>query len=292
MKNTRKMLMLFLAGTLFLLPSCDKDKEPEVIDFERHYEMVYMLGAAADGHWDSADPLPMTATADKDVFVYELDLVRSAENKLIKFSVDVNTWDKTHFLVPALENMVEGQAYAYLKEGENKLAESSVPKDGDGNLRDHFFGMDKGTSGRYKIEINPIKLTLKATKLSSLADPEIVEWVEGNLYMVGDAAPAGWAIASPTPMVRNGNIHTFEGALKAGEFKIATVFDWGGDFYRPAVDQTEISKSGIADGTVVCWKEDAAAGHGDNKWRVKDAGKYRLTLNTETLTLKVEWLGE
>jgi hypothetical protein len=93
-------------------------------------------------------------------------------------------------------------------------------------------------------------------------------------------------------MVRNGNIHTFEGALKAGEFKIATVFDWGGDFYRPAVDQTEISKSGIADGTVVCWKEDAAAGHGDNKWRVKDAGKYRLTLNTETLTLKVEWLGE
>ncbi|MFA5202713.1 MAG: hypothetical protein WC398_10390, partial [Bacteroidales bacterium] len=164
MKNTRKMLMLFLAGTLFLLPSCDKDKEPEVIDVERHYEMVYMLGAAADGHWDSADPLPMTATADKDVFVYELDLVRSAENKLIKFSVDVNTWDKTHFLVPALENMVEGQAYAYLKEGENKLDESSVPKDGDGNLRDHFFGMDKGTSGRYKIEINPIKLTLKATK--------------------------------------------------------------------------------------------------------------------------------
>ena len=35
MKNTRKMLMLFLAGTLFLLPSCDKDKEPEVIDVER-----------------------------------------------------------------------------------------------------------------------------------------------------------------------------------------------------------------------------------------------------------------
>ena len=45
--------------------------------------------------------------------------------------------------------------------------------------------------------------------------------------------------------------------MNAGEFKIATIFDWGGDFYRPAVDKTEISSSGIADGTVVCWKEDA-----------------------------------
>lgn len=98
MKNVKKLMMLFLAGTLVLFTSCDKDKEPEVIDIEHHYAMVYMLGAAADGHWDSSDPLPMTATSDKDVFVHELDLVRSAENKLLKFSVDINTWDKAHFL--------------------------------------------------------------------------------------------------------------------------------------------------------------------------------------------------
>ena len=152
--------------------------------------------------------------------------------------------------------------------------------------------MAAGTSGRYKLELNPIKLTLTATKLSSLDDPEIIEWVEGNLYLVGDAAPSGWEIANPTPMVRNENIHTYEGALNAGEFKIATIFDWGGDFYRPAVDKTEISSSGIADGTVVCWKEDAEAGHADHKWKVTEAGNYRLILDTETLTIKVEWLVE
>ncbi len=292
MKKTKNLMMMFLAGTLVLFTSCDKDKEPEVIDIEHHYAMVYMLGAAADGHWDSSDPLPMTATSDKDVFVHELDLVRSAENKLLKFSVDINTWDKAHFLVPARESMEEGQAYAFLKEGVNQLAETSEEKDGVGNLRDHFFGMAAGTSGRYKLELNPIKLTLTATKLSSLDDPEIIEWVEGNLYLVGDAAPSGWEIANPTPMVRNENIHTYEGALNAGEFKIATIFDWGGDFYRPAVDKTEISSSGIADGTVVCWKEDAEAGHADHKWKVTEAGNYRLILDTETLTIKVEWLVE
>ncbi len=239
-------MMMFLAGTLVLFSSCDKDKEPEVIDVERHYDMVYMLGAAADGHWDSADPLPMTATSDKDVFVHELDLVRSAENKLLKFSVDVNTWDKAHFLVPALESMVEGQSYAFLKEGVNQLAETSEEKDGVGNLRDHFFGMAEGTSGRYKLELNPIKLTLTATKLSSLDDPEIIEWVEGNLILSVMPLPRDGKCKSHTHGPQR-NVHTYEGALNAGEFKIATIFDWGGDFYRPAVDKTEISSSGIAD---------------------------------------------
>lgn len=289
MKQLFKTILTLFCGVV-MFSSCKKEeKKLDVIDVERHYDMVYMLGAAADNHWDAADPLPMKKTDDPDVFEYELDLVRSAENKLIKFTLDVNTWDKATFLVPALASMEKDQAYAFLKEGENALEESSELK-GPGELRDHFFGMAAGTSGRYKLQVNPIKKVVTATKLSTLEEPEILEWVEGNLYLVGDAAPAGWAIASPTPMERNGDIHTYTGPLSAGEFKIATVFDWGGDFYRPAIDQTEISSSGIADEAVVCWKEDADAGHGDNKWRVQEAGNYKLTLDVAALTLKVEWL--
>ena len=75
-----------------------------------------MLGAATDGHWDSSDPLPMTATSDKDV-LSRIGSCTQCRKQTSKFSVDINTWDKAHFLVPALESMEEGQAYAFLKEG-------------------------------------------------------------------------------------------------------------------------------------------------------------------------------
>lgn len=288
MKPISKILMLLCgAATLF---SCEKKggENPPVIDLEHHYSMVYMLGAAADNHWDSADPLPMTATDNQDVFEYELELVRSTENKLLKFCLNVATWDKAEYLVPVA--VEEGQADAFLKEGVNDLVLTSEAKDGVGNLKDWFFGIAAGESGRYKIEVNPIELTMTATKLESLPDPEITEWVEGNLYMVGDATPNGWEIGNPTPMVRDGDIHTYEGNLAAGEMKIVAEFKWESDTYRPAVAATEISESGITDGTVVL--DPGGSDPDDKKWKVVTPGKYRLTLNTADLTLDVEWLGE
>ena len=73
-----------------------------------------MLGGAP-GKWDSTDPMPMNTTDDPDVFSYEIDLVRSAENKLIKFCVSVDSWEKAKFLLP--ETVLEGESYCYLKEG-------------------------------------------------------------------------------------------------------------------------------------------------------------------------------
>ncbi len=271
--------------------SCEEKQGDEVIDLETHYEMVYMLGANAldaegNSHWDAADPVAMTATTNPDEFVVELDMVRTAENKLIKFCLtNDKPWNEADFLVPALADMVEGQSYAYLKEGVNKLEPSSELKDGEGKLRDHFFGMEKGTSGRYKLVVNPVAKTLTATKLSTLEEPEILEWEEGMLYLVGDLN--GWAIASPTPMVRNGDIYTYEGVLKAGTMKIATEFNWDCDFYRPAIDLTEISKSGIADNGV-----QRHAGDPDEKWSIVDTGRYSLTLNVTAMTMEAVWLGE
>lgn len=286
-------IIALLAGTAVLFSCEKKEEEPPVIDLEHHYDMVYMLGAAAedaDGnqHWDSADPMPMEKTDDPDVFAYELDLVRSSENKLIKFSLTVDTWDKAEFLVP--EACEEGQAYAFLKEGVNKLVQTSEAKDGVGNLKDWFFGIAEGQSGTYRLEVNTSDQTLTATKLTSLPDPEIIEWVEGNLYMVGDATPNGWEVGNPTPMVRDGSIHTYEGELKTGEIKILSEFKWDCQTYRPATAGMEITSEGIADGTVAVDPDGSA--EDDPKWKVTDSGNYRLTLDTENLTLKVEWLGE
>lgn len=288
MKTTSKIAMLLASAAVLF--SCEKkgSENPPVIDLEHHYKMVYMLGAAADNHWDSADPLPMTATDNPDIFGYELELVRSTENKLLKFCLNVATWDKAEYLVPVATE--EGQAYAFLKEGVNDLVLTSEAKDGVGNLKDWFFGIAEGQSGRYRIEVNPIELTLTATKLESLPDPEVTEWVEGNLYMVGDATPNGWEIGNPTPMVRDGDIHTYEGRLAAGEMKIVAEFKWDSNTYRPAVAGTEISEEGVTDGTAVL--DPGGTDTEDKKWKVVTPGNYRLTLNTTDLTFTAEWLGE
>ena len=101
-----------------------------------------------------------------------------------------------------------------------------------------------------------------------------------NLYLVGDA-PSGWEITNHTygPQRKH---PTYEGALNAGEFKIATIFDWGGDFIVLQSTKQKLAVQGIADGTVVWWKEDAEAGHADHKWKVTEAGNYRLILDTNT----------
>lgn len=286
MKTITKSIMLLLGAAATLL-SCEKKETDKggIIDIEQHYKMVYMLGGAP-GKWDSTDPMPMNTTDDPDVFSYEIDLVRSAENKLIKFCVSVDSWEKAKFLLP--ETVLEGESYCYLKEGENKLRlTQAVLKDaatGEMTVDDHFFGLAKGTSGKYRLEVNPVKLTLKATKLSSIEEPEFREWEEGRVYMVGDATPAGWDINQPTIMDKNGDVHTFEGEMKAGEVKFPTKYSWNCPTYMaPDENGTEVTKAGYT-GKVVLMEE----GSPDQKFKFTDKGKYRITLNTKTLDFKVE----
>ncbi|MCI2083183.1 MAG: SusF/SusE family outer membrane protein [Bacteroidales bacterium] len=285
MKTITKIMVL-LCGVA-ALSSCKKQNGTDPIDIEQHYKMVYMLGAAP-GKWDSADPLPMEATDDQDIFQYQIDLVRSAENKLIKFTVSVDTWDKAKFLIPA--TVEDGQSYAYLKEGVNQLKlVQAVPKADNPDeytVDDYFFGLDKGMSGTYLLKVNPVKLTLDATRLSTIDEPEIREWEEGRVYMVGDASPAGWDISQPTLMDKNGNIHTYKGILKTGELKFPTKYDWGGPTYMAPEADTEISKAGIKDGQVLYTE----TGNPDQKWKVVDEGTYEIDLDTENLTINVKFI--
>lgn len=112
-----------------------------------------------------------------------------------------------------------------------------------------------------------------------------------TLYMVGDATPNGWSIDDPTPFTQSTEdamIFTWEGSLNTGEMKLCLVSgSWDNAFIRPATDQTAISKSNISGQTFVMW-----AGDPDNKWRVTEEGKYRLTFDMRNWTMSTEYLGE
>lgn len=291
MKKSLKIAALFMG--IAAIASCGKDKD-DVINIEETYDMVYMLGANAldeegNSHWDASDPVAMTPTGVKNEFEVELDMIRTAENKLIKFVLSNDKpWDQAKFLVPALADMDGTNPYAFLKEGVNKLELSA--ETAPGVLRDHFFGMAKGTSGRYKLVVNPAAKTLTATKLSTLEEPEIMEWEEGMLYLVGDLN--GWAIAQPTPMVKNGAIFTYEGNVKNGTFKIATKFNWDDPFWRPTTADVKISRTGITSTATDLYEKDdtVPASKDDYKWNVDETGIYRLTLDTTAKTFNATWI--
>ena len=276
----KKVALLALLCGVVAFVSCKKDpKGGNEIDFEKEFTELYALGGSVN-KWDSMDPEPMTL-ASKDNFVIEVDLIKCNENKLIKFcTTKGKDWSETDYLVPAA--VEADKAYAFLKEGENKLQHTSVKLDGDGNLKDWFFGLEAGKSGKYRLTVNPRTLTVTAEKLSSLPDKAEVQWEEGMVYMVGDATPAGWDINGPTAMVKNGDIFTYEGALAEGEMKFPVEFRWDGPTYMAEEAGVEIS-AGNTYNVVL-----SPNGDPDNKFKVTAAGNYKLTLDTKGLTLKVE----
>ena len=279
MKKTA--LLAILCGALAIV-SCKKpdDNKQDPIDIEKEYTELYALGASVN-KWDSMDPEPMKKVG-KNLFEIEVDLIKSNENKLIKFCTTKGLdWSQTDYLVPA--TVEADKPYGFLKEGDgNKLQHSSEKADGVGNLKDWFFGLEAGKSGHYRLTVNPYELTVKAEKLSSLPDKAEAVWEEGMVYMVGDATPAGWDINSPTAMVKNGDIFTYEGPLAVGEMKFPVEFRWDGPTYMAEEAGTDITAGG--EFTIVL----SPNGDPDNKFKVTAAGNYKLTLDTKALKLKVE----
>ena len=280
MKKTA--FMAILCGALAIV-SCKKADDKPVdkpIDIEKEYTELYALGASVN-KWDSMDPEPMKKVG-KNLFEIEVDLIKSNENKLIKFCTTKGLdWSQTDYLVPA--SVEADKPYGFLKEGDgNKLQHSSEKADGEGNLKDWFFGLEAGKSGHYRLTVNPYDLTVKAEKLSSLPDKAEAVWEEGMVYMVGDATPAGWDINSPTAMVKNGDIFTYEGPLAVGEMKFPVEFRWDGPTYMAEEAGTDITAGG--EFTTVL----SPNGDPDNKFKVAEAGNYKLTLDTKNLKLKVE----
>lgn len=278
MKKTAFWAILF--GALAIVSCKPIDDEQDPIDLEKEYTELYALGASVN-KWDSNDPEPMNKVG-KNLFEIEVDLIKSNENKLIKFcTTKGNDWDQTDFLVPAA--VETDKAYGILKEGEgNKLQHTSVKLDGQDNLKDWFFGLETGKSGKYRLTVDPVNLTVKAERLSSLSDKAETVWKEGMVYMVGDATPAGWDINSPTEMVKNSDMFTYEGPLNEGEMKFPVEFRWDGPTYMAEEAGTDITAGG--EFTTVLTPN----GDPDNKFKVTAAGDYKLTLDTKNLKLKVE----
>lgn len=105
-----------------------------------------------------------------------------------------------------------------------------------------------------------------------------------NVYLVGDATPAGWNIDSAKAMTRstgNSDIFTWTGPLKAGEIKFPTLRNWNSDSFMSLVAGQPITDSKA---------QLAPNARPDIHWKLtaSEAGNYKITLDIRIPTVSFE----
>lgn len=105
-----------------------------------------------------------------------------------------------------------------------------------------------------------------------------------KVYLIGDATTAGWTIANALPMAKsadNTNVFTWTGPLTAGEIKFPTALSFSSDTFAAATAGQSVSNSKA---------QLSPSGSPDVKWKLAttEAGTYKITLNTQELTVSFQ----
>lgn len=216
------------------------------------YDALWIVGDATPNGWNINSPNQLRVDRSNPfVFTYN-EVLKAGE---FKFPTATGNWG-TDFYMPLVN-------YQDLSAGGMQLVTGGSP-----DLKWKIT-----TPGAYKI-----KLDLETMKI------DIKPFTPFNqLWMVGDATPAGWNIDNPTPLVKDASnpyIFTYEGALKVGELKIPTATgNWGGDYFMPVMANEGASSTEM---------KFVPGGNPDNKWKITEAGTYKITVDQLHETIKFE----
>ena len=285
-KVINKLIFIFLL--LPMLTGCEKDKEIVVVEPVENYTQLYGLGTIFS--WDSNAPTELKLT-EPNTFTIDKVIKYSEENKQFKFILEKGDWDKVRYLVPTSTD--DGTAVKVITPGEYDMLMCSEMT---GDLRDHFWGIPEGSDGTYRITVNVKKLKLTLEKISDETEepePEIK-----TIYGLGSAF--GWDSGSATGLVPDplyANVYKAEVNLVYSEenkqFKfILEKGDWDKVNYLvpESVDYNGNVKI-VTPGEYPMFKCSEMEGNlRDHFWGIPEGadGKYILTVNTETMILKVE----
>lgn len=271
----KKILFSAIAGIVMAvgLTSCEGEKDLKIIegDLPIKTSTLYMVGDATPTGWDIGNPTALKASdADPLTFGWEGEL-HAGEMKLC---LTTGSWD-----APFIRPVVAGTEIGKTAITDAKFSMHAGDPDDKWRIAE---------AGKYRLTFNLRQWTMSAEYLGEPDAPVITPIEAEALYIVGDATPTGWNIDAPTQLTRQSQyIFVYEGMLNAGELKACTqTGDWGAPFVRPASASCVINKNGVASGDFVFTTNP------DDKWKVEDAGNYRLVFDLQHWTITAEFLGE
>lgn len=215
------------------------------------YSHLWIVGDATPNGWNIGNPNEMSVDSS-NLFVFNYNEVLN--NGEFKIPTATGNWGTDYYMPPTNHPPLSSTAVQLTPGGspDNKWQISSA--------------------GAYKIRLDLLNLTISIKQFTPYT----------QLWLVGDATPAGWNIGSPTPMTAvSGDPYTFTwtGAMTPGEFKIPTATgNWGCDYFMPLIDQQ---------GTASHLAKFVTAGSPDHKWRITVAGNYKITFNQLKETIDI-----
>ncbi|MDE5902478.1 MAG: SusF/SusE family outer membrane protein, partial [Muribaculaceae bacterium] len=177
------------------MASCEGEKDLIIItdDLPIKTSTLYMVGNATPTGWDIDNPTPL-APSEADPLVFEWEGALLAGE--LKLCLQTGSWD-----------------VAFIRPVEDQEPISDQP------ITDRKFSMSAGNpdrkwnvtvAGTYRLSFNLRNWTMSTVCLEAAGTPDTPSVPDDgatpieaeNVYMVGDAPPAGWHIAAPTTLDR------------------------------------------------------------------------------------------
>ena len=214
---------------------------------------LYLIGDATDGGWEVTDATPMTYDKASSTFEWEGRL-KGGPIRFVCQNTSEGFWPGY-----AKDMSAEGNKMVYYKTAPSKDEDIS-------------FDIDK--PGIYKITANTSSLDVNIQPIS-------VQEPAPELYLIGNATPGDWEITNATEMSYNEADKTFEwnGNLNSGELKFICQ-------RKPHTWWPGYVKDPDNDGKAKYFDAQPADGE-DIKFTISEAGKYYVSLNTETLEVVI-----
>lgn len=253
-----------------MMASCDGEKDITIIDGNLPIKTstLFMVGDATPNGWNIDAPTPLTASeADPMIFEWTGSLNKGE----MKLCLTTGNWDAA-FIRP-------------MTAGEEISKTNITNKTFDMHAGDPDNKWKVTEEGKYKLSFDMRNWTFSTEYLGEKDKPAVEPIVADNVWMIGDATPGGWSLDDATQYTKDANnkyIFTWEGDLKLGTLKACTKKDFSAAFIRPSSANVAITKQGVAADDFVFTTSP------DDQWEVKEAGKYRITLDLEHYTIKVE----
>ncbi|MBO9635611.1 MAG: SusF/SusE family outer membrane protein [Chitinophagaceae bacterium] len=210
---------------------------------------LYLLGDATPNGWDAGNATAMTADPAQAGLFHWQGLMAPGEFKLI---TTLGQFTPSY-------NKGADAAHIVLRENDNQ------PDD----------KLTIAKSGIYSVSVNLLDLTIEVM--------ESAEPPYKRLWVLGDAMPKGWDIQNPDEMrVDSSNLFafTFNGILKAGEFKIpVSTGNFNTDYYMPLTNNPAITETGL---------QLVMNGSPDLKWKITNPGAYKIRLDLQAMTMNIK----
>ena len=239
---------------------------------ESIYENVWAMGDATPAGWQPSNAVLLTKINNIQ-FVYEGDLYKGE----LKFPLELDENYNMSYLMPKTHETEPG--------GDNTMEYVGKEKVG---THDYKWKITESQAGRYKIILDTYLMEITFEKKPKIEIPD--DLAIKAVWMTGDATATQWhtpfKIAFQYNPDEKKGTFVWEGHLNSGEIKfpLSNTKGFECDYLMPEVNGTSVT-----DAKIMVRKNDPdTQGENDHKWKVEEAGKYKISLNVIEMTVKFE----